>query len=371
MSNFVKFPLILAVVGVICAGALSIVYEITSDTINGRIEAEAISLMSEIVPEIKSAPSVYSKYETEDKKLSKIGVTNLYQAKDANDQVIGYGYLANITAYQPDLKFIIVLDDEESLIKGFKVISHKETNSGKYGGPLLNSPEFAAQFTNLEFDDLSSGVDFVAGSTAKITLSAVKNGVDRILSFHKEVFFGEAASSVDLTSDELNKLGLPEGYVLEDKTEEFKTTLKGKVSANMYNSTMETLGLLNFVETKDAAGNVKGHGYIVEGKYNCEVEHGSRAWQTYKFVFMFDENDANTKLVIVASGDSLGAIDKPSIDQQPWVAENFNGKTVAEINEALANDEVDFISGATFTSNAIKAHMASVVSAHTRAYGSK
>ena len=153
MSNFVKFPLILAVVGVICAGALSIVYEITSDTINGRIEAEAISLMSEIVPEIKSAPSVYSQYETEEKKLSKIGVTNLYQAKDANGDVIGYGYLANVTAYQPDLKFIVVLDDEASLIKGFKVISHKETNSGKYGGPLLNSPEFAAQFTNLEFED--------------------------------------------------------------------------------------------------------------------------------------------------------------------------------------------------------------------------
>lgn len=369
MNNFVKFPLILAIVGVICAGALSIVYEITSGEINGRIEAEAIALMKEIVPDIKSAPSVISKYETEDKKLNKIGVTNLYEAKDANDDIIGYGYLASVTAYQPDLKFIVVLDDVDSIIKGFKVISHKETGSGTFGGPLLDSPDFAAQFTNLAFDDLSSGVDFVAGSTAKITLNAVKNGVDKIISFHKEAFFGEAGSSIDLTTDELNKLDLPEGYVLEDKTEDFKTQLKANVSANKYEKTMESLGLINFIEIKDANGVVKGHAYAVEGKYNCEVEHGNRAWQSYKIALVFDENGANTKLVVISSGDSLSEANQLPLDQQPWVAENFNGKTIEELNDALSNDEIDYVHGATFTTNAIKAHVATIVSAHLGAYG--
>ena len=42
----------------------------------------------------------------------------------------------------------------ENKILGFKVISHNETNSGSYGGPLLNSPEFATQFVGISFDDV-------------------------------------------------------------------------------------------------------------------------------------------------------------------------------------------------------------------------
>ena len=40
-----------------------------------------------------------------------------------------------------------------------------------------------------------------------------------------------------------------------------------------------------------------------------------------------------------------------------------------KLNEALANDEIDYVHGATFTTNAIKAHVATIVGAHTSAYG--
>ena len=33
MNNFVKFPLVLGIVGIICTGALSLVYELTDEKI--------------------------------------------------------------------------------------------------------------------------------------------------------------------------------------------------------------------------------------------------------------------------------------------------------------------------------------------------
>ena len=36
MNNFVKFPLVLGIVGLICTGALTIVYEVTKEKSNGK-----------------------------------------------------------------------------------------------------------------------------------------------------------------------------------------------------------------------------------------------------------------------------------------------------------------------------------------------
>lgn len=364
MNKFVKFPLVLGIVGIICTGALSVVYEVTKDRISYNKNKVAIELMSTIVDDVKNAESVLENYDTA--KAAEKGVKNMYEVSDSNG-VTAYGYLAEVTGYNPGINFLLVVDNDESKILGFSVVSHSETNSGSYGGPLLNSPEFAAQFKDISFDEVASEVDFVAGSTAKVTLNAVKAGVDNVISFHKQAVLGDTDDGINLTSTERKALGLPEGYVMTDKTEEFKTTLKGKVSSNVYNNIMNdaNIGILNYVEIKDASGNVKSYAYVAEGKYNCEVEHGSRAWQTHKFVVTFDSNGNNVKVIIVKSTDSLGAIGKDSLDQMKWVAQSYNGKSVSEI---LGSD-IDFVAGSTFTSNAFRDHMSFVLDAHNRAYG--
>lgn len=382
MNKFVKFPLVLGIVGVICTGALSLVYEITKDKIAYNKNKVAIDLLSGIVTDISNAEPVLEKYDVA--KAEELGITNMYEVSDSKG-VTAYGYLAEVTGYNPGINFLVVLDNEEQTILGFEVVSHSETNSGSYGGPLLNSPDFAAQFTNISFDDVATEVDFVAGSTAKVTLSAVKTGVDNVISFHKQAIFGETDDGINLTSTERKALGLPEGYTMTDKTEDFKTALQGNTSSNMYNKILTALSLLNYIEITDASGAVKGHAYIVEGSYSCDTpedtngngvidgedNHGVRTKQSYKFVFQFDENGANTKLTIVNSSDSMGAIlpeGKPSITEHEWV-NVFNGKTVDELNSALGNEEIDYIHGATFTSQKIREHMTSIVDAHARAYG--
>lgn len=366
MNKFIKFPLVLAIVGVICAGSLSVVYEITKEKIAYNKNKEAFDLLGGIVTDMNGVEEVLADYDAA--KATKAGIKNMYEVTN-NSGVAAYGYLAEVNGYNPGINFLLVLSATENKILGFDVVSHSETNSGTYGGPLLNSPEFSAQFTNISFDDVATEVDYVAGSTAKVTLSAVKSGVDNVIAFHRYEVNGEVDDGINLTATERKMLNLAEGYVMEDKSDEFKTALKGNTTENKYKDILENLGLLNFVEIKDATGAVKGHAYVVEGKYNCEVEHGNRAWQTYKLVFIFDENRENTKLIIVNSTDSLGAIGKPSIGDQAWVAENFNGKTVADLNTALSNSEVDYIVGATFTSKAVRDNVSAILDAHSRAYG--
>ena len=59
MNKFVKFPLVLGIVGVICTGALSLVYEITKDKIAYNKNKVAIDLMSGIVEDISVMRQIY------------------------------------------------------------------------------------------------------------------------------------------------------------------------------------------------------------------------------------------------------------------------------------------------------------------------
>lgn len=374
MNKFAKFPLVLGIVGVICTGALSLVYEVTKERIAYNKNKVAIDLLSGIVTDIVDAPSVIDDYDEE--MVKKAGITNIYEVVDGSG-VCGYGYQAEVAGYNPGITFLLVLDNEEYKILGFNVISHAETNSGTYGGPLLNSPEFAAQFTNISFDDVASEVDYVAGSTAKVTLGAVKSGVDNVIAFHKQAIFGEADDGINLTSTERKALGLAEGAVMTDITEEFATNLKANVSANMYDKIMNVEAVAstqytkiwNFVQIADASGNVTGNAIVASGSYNCEVEHGKRAWQEHKFVVMFDTNGANTKVVVVKTTDSLGAVDIESLDKNSWVNDNFNGKTMVDLNRQLANGEIDKISGASYTTPYFIGDISTVIDAYIRAYG--
>ena len=371
MNNFVKFPLVLGIVGIICTGALSVVYEVTKDKIAYNKNKVAIELMSTMMDDVKNAESVLEKYNKD--KASQRGITNMYEVSDSNG-VSAYGYMVD-TMGQNAFTILVVLDSEESTVVGVNVVSHSETPS--YGGAVLADPNYVSQFTNISFDALFTDVDGVAGSTK--TCNGVVLGVDNAISFHREEVFKETIvnDGVELNNKERKTLSLPEGYTMVDKTEEFKSTLKGKVSSTMYKDIIEVnvkpdveyTKILNYVDIKDGSGNLKGHAYVVEGQYNCEVDEGNRAWQKHKFVLMFDEQGNNTKVVFVSSSDSLVADGKEPIGSLSWVSENFDGKTMSQLNEILSNDGVDKVAGSTFTTNMTIINVSVVVDAHNRAFG--
>ena len=120
MNKFIKYPLTLGIVGVICGGALGLVYEITNDVIIFREAEAAQKLLGDIVPEVVYAPSVKLDYPGDAVKKAKI--EEIYEISDANEDVIAYGYQANVAGYKPGLKFLVVLSYPEETIKGFNVV---------------------------------------------------------------------------------------------------------------------------------------------------------------------------------------------------------------------------------------------------------
>lgn len=366
LNKFVKFPLVLGIVGTICAGALGVVYEITNPVIQYNNNKEAFEKLQSIVPNMTGAETIVAELDAD--KLAEAKISNVYKVSVGNN-VDSYAYQAAGTGYAGAMNFIVVLDADENKIVGFKVVSHNETNSGSYGGPLLNDPAFAEQFSGLAFDNLNTGVDFTAGSTAKITLNGILSAVNTVIDFHRYEILGEVNDGIKLNGGERTLLALPEGQVLVDKTEEFKTLLGNKAS-----DAVAELGLLNYVDIVDANGAVVGHGYIVEESYSCELEHGARGTKTYKMAYLFDQNWENSKLIVVSSDDTLGDStmledkykDYTTIISHPWLSEHFNGLKMADLVAAYNPDDVDKINGATFTSNTIKSHVATIVFWHDR-----
>lgn len=355
MNKFAKFPLVLGVVGAICAGALGIVYEITNPVIQRNLKAEAFAKLEVIVPTMTDVVDDKSKMQVamDEVKLAESDISTVYEIYESSS-VVGYGYQVTGSGYGGDMVFLAVLSSTEEKVLGLSCLSHAETNTGSYGGPMLNAPEFYEQFVNLEFDAVSTDVDYVAGSTAKITLLGVLGAVESAIKYHKEVVMNVEIDPIQLNAAEKAVLALPEGQKLVDKTEEFKTKLGNKAEM-----AVEDMGLLNYAEIHDASDTVVGYAYIVYVDY--VIFEGIH--QNHKMVFMFDANWENSELVVVSSSDTMTSSDAyvngPDYDAtNPGLMNNkflqqFNGHKMADLYDAYLNDSLKFdkISGASVTTN--------------------
>lgn len=371
MNKFAKFPLVLGVVGAICAGALGIVYEITNPVIQRNLKAEAFAKLEVIVPTMTDVVDDKSKMQVamDDAKLRESDISTVYEIYESSS-VVGYGYQVTGSGYGGDMVFLTVLSSTEEKVLGLSCLSHSETNTGKYGGPMLNAPEFYEQFVNLEFDAVSTDVDYVAGSTAKITLLGVLGAVESAIKYHKEVVMNVEIDPIQLNAAEKAVLALPEGQKLVDKTEEFKTKLGNKAQ-----QAIEDMGLLNYAEIHDASGVVVGHAYIVTHEY--VIFEGIN--QNHKMVFSFDANWENSKLTVVSSSDTMKDSEEyvagpdydatnPGLVKNQWLSV-FSGHKMADLCAAFASDNLKFdtLEGATKSTTEVCNQIVKIVKYHGRA----
>lgn len=360
INKFVKFPLVLGIVGSICAGALGVVFEITNPIIQDRINQEANAAILELIPEMESATDLTEDYEKEILDEAKVSsVKEVY----VGGEVYAYAYQVAGAGRNGDIVLTLILDAKEERVLKLKVLSQSET--GDYWNKIETSNALAG-FENLAFADLGTISDLKIGAT--VSLNGVVDGVQNAIDFHKEQILGIESTGIELTDTEISKLGLADGQVLEDASETFKATLKANTSESRYESTLENMAFVQFLNIKDAAGNVAGYIYLTEEVYNCEVDHGQRADQIFKFAYMFDANWANSKIVVLATTDSMGSMDhpQPSLDVNEWM-NNFNGLTMAELT-ALIGGDLDGIAGASFTTAAVKTNIKAVCNAHGRVF---
>ena len=66
MNKFAKFPLVLGVVGAICAGALGFVYQITKPIIEERLAAASLEAIREVMPSATLATDITASFSVDD-----------------------------------------------------------------------------------------------------------------------------------------------------------------------------------------------------------------------------------------------------------------------------------------------------------------
>ncbi len=178
MNKFIKYPLTLGVIGAICAFALAAVHGVTEPIIAERVAQEAFNSISELYSGANSVNDVTATYAD----LDAFGIDTIYEINNGE----AYAYQAGSSGYGGTITSLIIVSNVEDKILGYKTLSHAETKGGNYGDTLLSSPLFDEQFKGLAFDNGDSGIDFVAGATAKITLSAVKSTTNNVIKYHNE-----------------------------------------------------------------------------------------------------------------------------------------------------------------------------------------
>ena len=155
------FPVIvLTAVVAISVTALTYTDRLTRGEIEAQKEAETVSMLTEMFPEM-------SQYEFAD---------DIYTIFSDGD-IIGYTFVATGKGYGGDIDILVGLEDEDT-IKGITIISNKETPGL---GTRITEPSFTEEFSGIGIDEVALSedggeLDAITGSTVSsvAVIDAVK-----------------------------------------------------------------------------------------------------------------------------------------------------------------------------------------------------
>ena len=329
MNKQLKYPLFLAAVGSFSTFLLATAYGFTAPIIAQRIAEQATAGVKEIFPSASSIEDVSANYDN----LSIAGINTIFEIKQ-NNQVVAYGYEARANGYSGEITSLLVLSITDDQIIGYRTINQTETKGGTYGDILLSNPQFDQQFVNLGFTNIPDAIDLTAGSTAKVTLNAIKSIARNVLKFHIEEVKGE-------------ELIIPE--VLSNPLETIKSIITTIDEVNNLKETFtdaKALGL-DIYEIKSNSETI-AYGYVtVAAGFGGDVA---------SLVLIDSKTDVILNLSIIKhteSADYGGAL----LDSRSFVGQ-FSNMPISNF------DNVDIEAGITVTENAFRTSIKQALNYH-------
>ena len=329
MNKQLKYPLFLAAVGSFSTFLLATAYGFTAPIIAQRIAEQATAGVKEIFPSASSIEDVSANYDN----LSIAGINTIFEIKQ-NNQVVAYGYEARANGYSGEITSLLVLSITDDQIIGYRTINQTETKGGTYGDILLSNPQFDQQFVNLGFTTIPDAIDLTAGSTAKVTLNAIKSIARNVLKFHIEEVKGE-------------ELIIPE--VLSNPLETIKSIITTIDEVNNLKETFtdaKALGL-DIYEIKSNSETI-AYGYVtVAAGFGGDVA---------SLVLIDSKTDVILNLSIIKhteSADYGGAL----LDSRSFVGQ-FSNMPISNF------DNVDIEAGITVTENAFRTSIKQALNYH-------
>lgn len=184
MNESLKMVVVLAVIAMVSAGILSVVYGTTSVIIEENAARLLESSVYEVLPMatsvniIRRSPDELGVDDPKEMKEKEQKTTLIYQGLDDRNQVIGYAFVGEANGYGGEVRVLVGVDEKTNEILNIKILSHTETPGL---GDRIESESFRSRFTGKTVKDpivIKQDIDNLSGATVSATAvaDAVRKG---------------------------------------------------------------------------------------------------------------------------------------------------------------------------------------------------
>ncbi len=144
MPNWIRFPLVLAIIGIISAASLASLYSVTEVKKQAIAAEKTKNALRWVIPNAADFKSV---------KSSQTNRTLFFKALDTNKELIGYAAEAAASGYAGPVKVMVGVNTNYEIL-GTKVLSHNETPGlGDKIEEILSKKTWQTVITNTSPDE--------------------------------------------------------------------------------------------------------------------------------------------------------------------------------------------------------------------------
>lgn len=184
---------VLAIIGMVSAGILSVVYGTTSVIIEENAARALESSVYEVLPGTASVEIIRRQAhelrvdDPQEMREAEQETTLIYQGLDAQGEIIGYAFVGEANGYGGVIRILVGVDEATDQILNIKVLSHSETPGL---GDRIEGESFRSRFVGKTVEDpitIGQDIDNLSGATVSATAAtdAIRRGLSDTLAVYR------------------------------------------------------------------------------------------------------------------------------------------------------------------------------------------
>lgn len=169
---------VLALIGMVSAGVLSMVYQTTSAIIEENAARALESSVLEVLPGTSSVNIIRASldelgvHDQRTDREQERATTLVYQGVGAQGEIVGYAFVGEGNGYGGVVRVLVGVDEASDKILNVKVLEHTETPGL---GSRIENADFRQQFVGKAVDDpiqVGRDIDSISGATVSSVAAA-------------------------------------------------------------------------------------------------------------------------------------------------------------------------------------------------------
>lgn len=193
MNESLRMVVVLAIIGMVSAGILSVVYGTTSVIIEENAARALESSVYEVLPGAASVEIIRRQAnelrvdDPQEMREAEQETTLIYQGLDAQGEIIGYAFVGEANGYGGVIRILVGVDEATDQILNIKVLSHSETPGL---GDRIEGESFRSRFVGKTVEDpitIGQDIDNLSGATVSATAAtdAIRRGLSDTLAVYR------------------------------------------------------------------------------------------------------------------------------------------------------------------------------------------